>query len=348
MAPDATDWEALAALVDRLAEPGVGPSGVAAEEWQPLAQALDSFVAAQNWAEIVHLRLLLVPLFGRDSVTGLPLLRRIDDCALEAAGRLGRHADLGHFWGARGHNLHRQGFHKDALAAFQSSVRHYTEAGEPEPALRSYYMQALCRRALGDAAGALEIVETVLAQTPQEDAWRGNPLQVRAWLQRDAGDLAGAEISLKNALALQAATADPDILVAGTLADLGEVISLQRRGAEAVACFEDSLAGIRRHRGQYNRQEARTLLKYAEHLLRDRRLDEAKSLLDAADDLIRAHGEYYDLMWRLEAAYSRIYLQRGQFAPALSKLRSTLRYRRLLQLPMRHRLRLLRKRLGLP
>jgi tetratricopeptide (TPR) repeat protein len=296
----------------------------------------------------VHLRLLLVPLFGRDSVTGLSLLRRIDDCALDAADRLGRHADLGHFWGARGHNLHRQGFHMDALVAFQSSVRHYEEAGETWPALKSYYMQALCRRALGDAAGALEIVESVLAQTPLDDAWRGNPLQVRAWLQRDAGDLPRAESSLKEAVELQARTADPDILVAGTLADLGEVISFQGRGDEAAACFAASLEGIRRHRGQYNRQEARTLLKYAEHLLRARRLDESKALLDAADDLVRAHGQYYDLMWRLELAYSRIFLLRGQLSPALRKLRSTLRYRRLLRLPVRQRLRLLRKRLGLP
>jgi hypothetical protein len=35
-------------------------------------------------------------------------------------------------------------------------------------------------------------------------------------------------------------------------------------------------------------------------------------------------------------------------ATALRKLRSTLRYRRLLRLPVRQRLRLLRKRLGLP
>lgn len=343
----AIDWGELQQLAARLAEPGAGPAAVPAREWQPLEHAFDELCSRNDWEGLIRLRLLLVALYGRDSVTGLLLLQRIDDNAIEGAQRLARNDDLGHFWGARGHNLHRQGFHLQAIAAFEQSVRCYELAGEAWPALKSYYMLALCHRALGDRAGARRILDDVLAQVAVDDPWRGNPLQVRAWLQRDRGDLAGAEVSLQEALSLQEQTADPDILVAGTLADLGEVISLQGRSEEAAACFQCSLDVIARHSGQYNRQEARTLVRYAEHLLRQQEYAAAQQLLDRADDLIRAHGQYYDLMWRLELAKSRSNWQRGEWALAARKLRSALRYRNIIGLPVRHRLRMLRQRLGL-
>lgn len=349
----AIDWEELEQLATRLAAPGTGPAAVPASEWQPLQRAHTELRAQGDWEGLIRLRLLLVTLYGRDSVTGLPLLQQIDDSAIEAAQVLERHRDLGHFWGARGHNLHRQGFHRQAVAAFEQSVHHYDLAGEEWQGLKSYYMLSLCRRALGDRAGAIQILNDVLARVAVDDPWRGNPLQVMAWLQRDRGDLAGAEASLREALTLQERTEDADILVAGTLTDLGEVVSLQDRrpssprSAEAAACFERSLAILARYGGQYNRQEARSLLRYAEHLLR-RRDQGARQLLDRADDLIRAHGQYYDQMWRLELAYSRVYWQRGAWLTALRKLRSAIRYRNLLHLPVRHRLRMLLLRWGLP
>ncbi len=353
----AIDWEELDQLAARLSAPGAGPAAVPASEWEPLRNAYAELAAQGDWEGLIRLRLLLVTLYGRDSVTGLPLLQRIDDSAIEAAQRLERHRDLGHFWGARGHNLHRQGFHRPAIAAFEESVRHYDVAGEEWQSLKSYYMLSLCRRALGDRAGAMQVLNEVLARVAVDDPWRGNPLQVMAWLQRDRGDLAGAEASLREALALQERTSDPDILAAGTLTDLGEVVSLQDRGdyanrgarsAGAAACFERSLAILAQYAGQYNRQEARSLLRYAEHLLRRRDHRGARQLLDRADDLIRAHGQYYDQMWRLELAYSRVYWQRGEWFTALRKLRSAVRYRNLLHLPMRHRLRMLLRRWGLP
>lgn len=344
---DETNWAALEQLVEQLSTPGTGAASVSASAWQPLEQMSAQLMHAQDWEAIIRLRLLLTPLYSRDSVTGLALLQQIDDQAIAAAQRLGRSTDLGHFWGARGHNLHRQGFHQAASVAFQQSVRQYDLVGETWPALKSYYMLALCRRAVGDRAAAMRILYDVLAQVDAADPWRGNPLQVLAWLQRDAGDLAAAESSLRTALALQQQTADPDMLVAGSLTDLGEIVSLQGRRAEAIDCFERSLAILARHSGQYNRQEARTLLRYAEHLLRQRQTGQAHPLLNWADDLIRSHGHYYDLMWRLELANSRVYWQQGEWVPALRKLRSAVRYRNLLHLPIRHRLRMLWQRLGL-
>ena len=348
------DWEELDQLAARLAAPGAGPAAVPASEWEPLQRAYTELRAQGDGEGLIRLRLLLTTLYGRDSVTGLPLLQQIDDSAIEAAQVLERHRDLGHFWGARGHNLHRQGFHRQAVAAFEQSVHNYDLAGEEWQRLKSYYMLSLCRRALGDRAGAIQILDDVLARVAVDNPWRGNPLQVMAWLQRDRGDLAGAEASLREALTLQERTEDADILVAGTLTDLGEVVSLQDhrpsspRSAEAAACFERSLAILARYGGQYNRQEARSLLRYAEHLLRRRDHQGARQLLDRADDLIRAHGQYYDQMWRLELAYSRVYWQRREWFTALRKLRSAIRYRNVLHLPMRHRLRMLLRRWGLP
>ncbi len=340
------NWSELEQFVTRLSAPGVGPAAVLAAAWLPLEHAYTELLTQQDWEALIRLRLTLVPLYSRDSVTGLPLLQQIDDSAIHAAEVLQRNNDLGHFWGARGHNLHRQGFHEQASEAFQHSVQYYDLAGMSWPSLKSYYMLALCRRALGDGVGAMQILDDVLTKVEPDNPWRGNPLQVLAWLQRDAGDLISAEASLRSALALQQQTDDPDILVAGTLTDLAEVISFQGRDEEAVACFTRGLEIIRRQSGQYNRQEARTLVRYAEHLLRRRSHQDAKRLLDRADDLIRTHGQYYDMMWRLELANSRVYWQQGAWLLAARKLRSAVRYRNLLRLPILHRLRMLRQRLG--
>lgn len=340
------DWPALEQLVAVLAQPGAGPAAAQATQWQPLGLALDELQGAHDDAGLVRLRLLLVPLYARDSVTGLALLHAIDDAAIAAAERLGRDHDLGHFWGARGHNLHRTGLHRAAMDAFLRSQAHYERVGETLPALRSYYMLALCKRALGDRAGAAAVLHKVLAEYPADDPWRGNPLQVLAWLQRDAGDLTGAEQGLREALALQRRTADPDILAAGTLADLAEVLSLAGRADGAAAAFEESLAVLARYTGQYNRQEARTRLKLAEHLLRCGDHTRAARHLQQADDLIRAHGQYYDLMWRIELAQGQVFWQRRQWGGALRKWRSALRYRRLLGMPLRRGVTMLWRRLG--
>lgn len=257
----------------------------------------------------------------------MPLLQAIDSAAIVAATELGRAADLGHFWGARGHNLHRQGFHREAILAFTNSARHYRSIGDDFSALKSEYMLALCWRALGDRRTAVQIVEGVLAEIKSDDPWRGNPLQVLGWLQRDQGEYAAATNTLCEALTLQAKTADPDILLAGTLADLGEISSLQKKLTEADGYFVRSLILIRSHKGQYNRQEARTLLKYAEHHLRIRNVPSALAQLRQADDLIRTYGGYYDLHWRLELAQAQAYFRLGRPWLALRKLRSMWRYR---------------------
>lgn len=70
-----------------------------------------------------------------------------------------------------------------------------------------------------------------------DDPWRGNPLQIMAWLTQDEGDLPTSEKLLREVLSLHERGSDTDILIAGTLADLGEVVGLQRRFIEAIEYF---------------------------------------------------------------------------------------------------------------
>ncbi|MCX7854010.1 MAG: tetratricopeptide repeat protein, partial [Caldilineales bacterium] len=245
---------------------------------------------------------------------------------------LDNQAELAHLLGALGHNLHRQGFHKKAIIAFEESARSYQASGDSFGALKSTFMTSLCYRALNDRKRARAIVEDVLRQVEPNNPWRGNPLQVLAWLTQDDGDLPTTEKLLREALALHEKSPGSDILVAGTLADLAEVVGLQGRTNEATELFQRSLNLLNLHSGQYDRQEARPRLKYAELLMRQGQHEDALSLLNTADDRISAYGHYYDLMWRIELTRTFIYLKKRHVRQALQKYRLVLRYRRILRL----------------
>ena len=193
-------------------------------------------------------------------------------------------------------------------------------------------MTSLCYRALNNRVKSTEILENVLQQVSLDDPWRGNPLQVMAWLTQDAGDLPATENLLRQVLALHEQAIDSDILVAGTLADLGEVVGLQNRFTEASEIFQRSLAILEQYRGQYDRQEARTKLKYAELMMRQKQFDNALTLLNDSDDKASGYGHYYDLMWRIELARAMIFARKGHIKKAILKGQMVLRYRRILGL----------------
>lgn len=321
-------WDELTSLSERLLEPGSGPGSVPETEWREIEIALDALLAAQDWVGVIRLRRTFRALVARDTVGVLPVFRRLSREAVVAAERIGDIEEQAHLLGAEGHNLHRQGYHHQAISAFEKSSSLYREAGIPFESLKNFYMTSLCYRALGDAQQAQRILDQVLQEVPKGNPWRGNPLQVMAWLAQDEGQLRRAEELLGEALNLQAQTSDPDILVAGTLADLGEVIGLQDRPAEAKALFEKSLAIIQSHQGQYDRQEARTKLKLAEFTVREGRNDEALRLLDEADDKIRGYGHYYDLLWRIEMVRALVFFRQGEWGSTIRKMRAVLRYRK--------------------
>lgn len=326
------DWDALQALADKAVRSGEGPGAILDTEWELLRHALDELKDAEDWAGIIRLRELFTGLLAADSAWGIPIIQALDEVSIEAARHLDDAAELGHLFGARGHNLHRQGFHERAIVSFEESAANYQKVGDSFGALKSIFMTSLCYRVLDNRPKAKSILTDVLQQVDPDDPWRGNPLQVMAWLTQDEGDLPGAEKLLREVLALHEQATNSDILIAGTLADLGEVIGLQGRFTEASEIFQRSLAILDQYRGQYDRQEARTKLKYAELLMRQKQFNKALLLLDEADDKISAYGHYHDLMWRIELTRALIFLRKGRIKEAILKGQMTLRYRRILGL----------------
>lgn len=327
------DWGELKKLAEKLAEPGLGPGGALESEWRIIEQALDRLLAVEDWERLVHLREMFAFLVVGDTTGGLPVVQRINAEAIKAAERLGKIALVARFLHDEGHNLHRQGYHEQAIEAFERAAELYQKVGEKFRTLESYYMTALCHRALENRTVAWQILNQVLRQVGDEDPWRGNPLQVMAWLMQDEGRLDEAEKLLREALFLYEQYQGSDsMLVVQTLADLGEVVSLQGRYTEALEIFDQSLATVNKSAGQFDRQEARTKLKLAETLTRCGEYERALCLLDEADDKIRGYGHYYDLLWRIELARAFIYCRQRRWGPAVRKLRMALRYRRQLGL----------------
>ena len=278
------DWDALQALSEQATQSGESPGTIPDTEWERVRYALAYLQQTKDWAGVVRLRKLFTGLFARDSAWGIPVMRNLDDAAIGAGRHLEDATILGHLLGARGHNLHRQGFHEQAIIVFEESATNYQKCGDSFGALKSTFMTSLCYRALNNRTEARLILTDVLRQIEPNNPWRGNPLQVMAWLTQDEGDLPGTEKLLREVLALHERATDSDILVAGTLADLGEVVGLLGRVSEASEIFQRSLTVLDHYRGQYDRQEARTKLKYAELLMRQKKFDDALHLLNDADD----------------------------------------------------------------
>jgi tetratricopeptide (TPR) repeat protein len=263
------------------------------------------------------------------------LIGQLEAGAIHAARMLGDREHLAIFLGDKGHNLHRQGFHQQAIESFEASSLHYAALGRATYVQRNTHMTALCYRALNQWERAHTICQNILSQLPEDDPWRGHPLQVLAWLYRDKAEWKIAEVYLRGALDLFVQSQDSDILVAGTLADLGEILGVQERFEAAKDAFARSLGMLAKHKGQYIRQEARTMLKFASMLTAQGDYEMALHLLREADERCCMYGHYYDALWKVEMAVADIFLRQWQFHRAGMKIMSALHLRHALGL--RHR-----------
>ena len=329
---DIISWNGLRKLAERASAPGIDPGSIPKNDWLIIEQTLDHLLAAEDWNGILQLRQIFNPLYANDSMTGLDSLQQLDQQAIKAARLANNKQELAHLLGAQGHNLHRQGFHQRAIEAFEESAQCYQAIGQARQSLENYYMTSLCQRALGNRETARQILQNVLEQTPPNDPWRAHPLQVLSWLTQDQGDLSGTEVLLRQALALFRVTPNSDMLIAGALADLGEVVGILGRTQEAKDLFEESLSMFPRHKGQYKRQEARTALKYAELLMHQKDYRAVEHILNQADDKISSYGHYYDLLWQIELARAFVFLRTGRLIFCLRKMHSVFRLRRYLGL----------------
>jgi len=329
---DEINWLVIEKLAMQVTKSGESPGSYPFVEWKQISSALINLQEAKDWCGIIRLHELFSGLYARDSAWGIPEIQSLDIEAIDAARKLGDFAELGHLLGARGHNLHRQGYHKQAINVFNESSINYLKIGKQFDALKSIYMTSLCYRAIGDRTMARTILMNVLKCIEDDDPWRGNPIQVLAWLAQDEGKLPLAEKLLRKALDFHKQATNSDILIVGALADLGEVIGLQGRYSEAIEYFENSLIMLDKYHGQYDRQEARTRLKYAQLLMRMRNFDSAINLLGEADNLASGYGHYYDLMWQIELTHCLIFAKKGQFRNSYLKAQMAMRYRHILGL----------------
>ena len=131
------DWDALQAMSEHATQSGESLGAIPDAEWERIRHALVDLQQATDWAGIIRLRKLFTGLLARDSAWGIPAMQTLDEAAIKAARHLGDTAELGHLQGARGHNLHRQGFHKLAIAAFEESAMNYQECGDSFGALKA-------------------------------------------------------------------------------------------------------------------------------------------------------------------------------------------------------------------
>jgi tetratricopeptide (TPR) repeat protein len=336
---ESAQMAALTALANEMASPGFELSSLLAEQLRIIDDALQTMQATNDGAGILWLRRLFNPLLARDTAIAIPQLQRLDERAIQVAETIADPATLASLLDERGRNLHKQGFHRQALTYFDRATAEYRNSDRQTQALHSYYMTASCHRALGNVDAAQAVLDEVFRQTDPDDPWLGNPLQVQGWLLRNAGKLAAAEATFRRALGLQRQLRDSDILVAGVLADIGEVLGLQGKIEEAKDFFQESLVILEKHHGQYNRHLARTSLKLAEVLIFERNHGTALQLLNSANDRLCAFnesaegvGHYYDVLWRIELLQGLIYIQLGQLGNGLRKLRSAWRYRQTLGL----------------
>lgn len=327
------EWERLENLASRLGKPGIEPGTIPNNDWQIIEVALKRLLTNQDFPSIVRLRRIFNSLYAHDTITDLEILGLLEENAIVAARLLGDKYELGHLLGSKGHNLHRQGHHLKAIQTFDESAQSYLEINENILSLKSYYMTSLCYRALGDRRKAKEILQDILEKTDPADPWRANPNQVMAWLLQDEGKLSDAEDLLRQCLSQYRKMTDADMLIAGALADLAEISGILGRHQEASDLFVTSLSIFSEHRGQFERQEARTLLKYSELLMHQKKFSSAKKLLNHADDKVSRYGHYYDLLWQIELAQAFIFLQEWDLPNCYLKMRSVFMVRHYLRLP---------------
>lgn len=322
------NWDALQQLADTLINHPQGPGGVTALEWQQFDTALLELQQTNDTVGILTLRRICRPLLARDSAWGIEVLRRIDDAAIAAAHKRDDSGELGHLYGARGHNLHREGKHTQALNAFTQSVHYYERVPNARAARKNTYMMALCYRALGDTHTAKRMIDTVLASMDATDDWQDEPLFLQAKFAQDDGKLPQAEQCLRTAIVVLSQRHANTARHADLLANLAEIIGLQARYTEATALFTQSMDILKHFPGQYDRLMARTLSKQATMLVTQRQYSRALKLLDMADDRISRYGRYYEQLWRIELLRSIIYLRQGQFGFSWRKYRVARYYAR--------------------
>jgi tetratricopeptide (TPR) repeat protein len=170
---------------------------------QKILNALRILREQQAWQDVLKLQEMFSSMMLTQKLT-LGHLRTLRDAleenAIEAARALGLKDTEARYLHDRGQFLHQVGSHEKAIQAFDRSAQLYSELGESFRSVESFYMTALCYRALNQGRKAEEILRRVL-QEVGDDPWRAHPLEVMSWIQLDRGNLPEVERLLRESLA---------------------------------------------------------------------------------------------------------------------------------------------------
>lgn len=303
---------------------------------QKILNALRILRERQAWQDVLKLQEMFSSMMLTQKLT-LGHLRTLRDAleenAIEATHALGLKDVEARYLHDRGQFLHQVGSHEKAIQAFDRSARLYSELGQSFRALESYYMTALCYRALNQGTKAEKVLNRVLSEV-KDNTWRAHPLEVLAWIELDKGNLPEVEHLLRESLQLhrESDAQNKDIMIAQVQADLGEALGLMQRYDEGVRSFQESIELLNRYPDQYDRLRARTIIKYAEMLSDMGRNAEALRMLRDVEKLISQYGAYSDLLWRIELDLARIYWRMRDAYTAALKLRVAFGIRRRLGL----------------
>lgn len=324
MKSTAIDWNELNAIAKELSQATISPASITSIELSSIETALMNLLETKDWEGILQFEELFHHQISQETLSVHQLFRKVSQEAIQAARILNKKNKLADLLKMEGHNLHRLGFHKNALDTFLEAEQIYRTEQDLANAKDSLFMTTLCHRALRNFKDARRIAEQLLDESELNDPWRAHPLKLLAWLERDNKKFATAEKLLRESIELYSKISETDIFYADTLADLGEILGLQGSIENAKTYLQKSLDVARSYKGQYARQEARTLAKLAELTLSQGNYDEALEFLQKADDNIRGYGTYLDLLWKIEVIRAMIYFQTGQILEGFRKLRSAL------------------------
>lgn len=328
----AVPWQQLHHIVEKMSHSAYGPGILQIDDINALAQSLHILEDTHDTDGILRLRHMCTPILERDSAWGIHILRRIDDTAIHVARSTQSTDQLARFLMARGHNLHREGRHDEALAVYHEAIACFTQCQDKDNALRATFMSSLCVRALQRHNEVVRIVDTVLHHLSHTSPWYDEPVLMQGRLTQDVGDISGAYMLMQNALHYARHSPEPRaiIRVAGILADIGEIDMLRHNYPDAERAFHESMTIINQFPGQYNRILARTLIKFAELRTQQHRWTDACAFLDRADDLVSRYGAYYDLIWRIELLRCYAYFFQLRWGYALRKFRMVWYYQTIL------------------
>lgn len=210
------DWNGLNAIAKELSQATISPASITSIELSSIETALMNLVDTKDWRGILQLEELFHHQITQETLSVHQLFRDLSQKAIQSARFLNTKSKLADLLKLEGHNLHRLGFHKEALETFLEAEQIYRAEQDLANAKDSLFMTTLCLRALRNFKGARGIVEQLLGETEPDDPWRSHPLKMLAWLERDNKQFDIAEKLLRESLGLYSKISETDIFYADT------------------------------------------------------------------------------------------------------------------------------------